>query len=87
MANTRKPRQAKADHSPMPEAEPTRQATRSKRASAAANGISDQMRRHMIAEAAYFRAERREFTPGFDIDDWLAAERAVDELLAAPRLQ
>jgi len=27
-----------------------------------------------IAEAAYYRAERRGFEPGYEIDDWLAAE-------------
>ena len=27
-----------------------------------------------IAEAAYYRAERRGFQPGFEIEDWLAAE-------------
>jgi len=32
----------------------------------------------MIAEAAYYRAERRAFAPGFEIVDWLAAEAEVD---------
>ena len=27
-----------------------------------------------IAELAYFKAEQRGFTPGHDLDDWLAAE-------------
>jgi hypothetical protein len=31
-----------------------------------------------IAEAAYWRAERRGFTGGQELDDWLAAEREVD---------
>ena len=31
-----------------------------------------------IAERAYWRAERRGFAPGGEIDDWLAAEREVD---------
>lgn len=31
----------------------------------------------MIAEAAYFRAEKRGFVPGFEMFDWLAAEREV----------
>lgn len=31
-----------------------------------------------IAEAAYWRAERRGFTAGQELDDWLAAEREVD---------
>jgi hypothetical protein len=28
----------------------------------------------MIAEAAYYRAERRGFEPGFELEDWLLAE-------------
>lgn len=31
-----------------------------------------------IAEAAYWRAERRGFTAGQELDDWLAAEREID---------
>jgi hypothetical protein len=37
----------------------------------------------LIAERAYFRAERRGFVPGRELDDWLAAEREVTQLLAA----
>jgi DUF2934 family protein len=37
----------------------------------------------LIAERAYFKAERRGFTPGHEVDDWLAAEREVAELAAA----
>lgn len=37
----------------------------------------------LIAERAYHRAERRGFTPGHELDDWLAAEREVAALLAA----
>ncbi len=32
-----------------------------------------------IAEAAYWRAERRGFAPGHELDDWLGAEKEVDE--------
>ena len=35
-----------------------------------------------IAEAAYWRAERRGFVAGQELDDWLAAEKEVDEELA-----
>jgi len=35
-------------------------------------------RESMIAESAYYRAERRGFAPGGELDDWLAAEREVD---------
>ncbi|MBL8265561.1 DUF2934 domain-containing protein [Steroidobacter sp.] len=31
-----------------------------------------------IAEAAYWRAERRGFEPGHELDDWLHAEQEVD---------
>ena len=31
----------------------------------------------MIAAAAYFRAERRGFEPGHELEDWLAAEAEV----------
>jgi hypothetical protein len=45
--------------------------------------ISEDVRRGMIAEAAYLRAERRGFTggPEKEQEDWLAAEAAVDALL------
>lgn len=32
-----------------------------------------------IAEAAYWRAERRGFVAGQELDDWLAAEREIDD--------
>jgi Protein of unknown function (DUF2934) len=38
-----------------------------------------------IAEAAYWRAERRGFAAGQELDDWLAAEREVDDDLAKRR--
>ena len=38
-------------------------------------------REAMIAEAAYFAAERRNFAPGNEISDWLAAEQHVDSIL------
>ena len=36
----------------------------------------------MIAEAAYYRAERRGFEGGDPVQDWLAAEAEVDEQLS-----
>lgn len=38
-------------------------------------------REQMIAKAAYFRAEQRNFAPGHELEDWLAAEREVDRQL------
>lgn len=34
-------------------------------------------RRDMIATAAYFRAQRRGFEPGYELEDWLAAETEI----------
>jgi hypothetical protein len=34
----------------------------------------------MIATAAYYMAERRNFTPGCELEDWLEAEKQVKAL-------
>ncbi|WP_295456086.1 DUF2934 domain-containing protein [uncultured Thiodictyon sp.] len=47
--------------------------------------VAPEQRLDMIREAAYFRAEKRGFTGGSDADDWAAAEREIDELLAKAR--
>ena len=39
----------------------------------------------MIAQAAYYRAEKRGFTPGLEADDWLQAETEVTERLRIRR--
>lgn len=45
-----------------------------------------QSQRHqMIAEAAYFRAEERGFAVGSEVEDWLAAEAEIDQLLNAAK--
>lgn len=43
--------------------------------------VSATERAVMIARAAYLRAERRGFTPGHELEDWLAAEREINRLL------
>ena len=41
----------------------------------------DSAQRHaMIAEAAYFRAERRHFEPGHELEDWLQAEAEISRI-------
>lgn len=45
-------------------------------------GRIDAGARHiMIAEAAYYRAQRRGFENGHDLQDWLEAEAEIDLLL------
>jgi hypothetical protein len=36
----------------------------------------------MIAERAYYRAEKRGFVPGHELEDWLVAEREIAMLKA-----
>lgn len=43
--------------------------------------ISARERYEMIQTRAYFLAEKRHFAPGHEHDDWLEAERFVDEML------
>lgn len=40
----------------------------------------------MICEAAYYRAEKRGFTPGLEAEDWLHAEAEVLERVRALRI-
>ena len=35
-------------------------------------------RRDLVAETAYFIAERRGFKPGHELEDWLQAEKEVE---------
>lgn len=37
----------------------------------------------MVAEAAYYRAEKRGFAPGKELDDWLEAEKEIEALTRA----
>lgn len=36
-------------------------------------------RAERVRKAAYFRAAERGFAPGHELEDWLAAERSVDD--------
>lgn len=44
--------------------------------------ISNEERYRMISDRAYALAEARGFEPGHELEDWLAAERTVDERIA-----
>ncbi len=39
--------------------------------------IADDQLRQRIAEAAYYRAQQRGFSPGYELEDWLAAEAEI----------
>jgi hypothetical protein len=42
-------------------------------------GALPRSRQELIAEAAYFRSLRRGFQPGYEVEDWLAAEAEIDQ--------
>jgi DUF2934 family protein len=46
-----------------------------------AAAIDPEMRRRLVAAEAYFFAERRGFSAGGEVEDWVAAERVVDSWL------
>jgi len=40
-------------------------------------------RQRAVEEIAYLLAEKRGFVPGFELDDWIEAEKQVDAMLAS----
>ena len=54
--------------------------TNKQRSSTSAAAFANE-RHGMIAETAYYQAEKRGFQPGHEILDWLEAEKEVDKLL------
>ena len=47
------------------------------------DGEEGRLRR--IAEAAYYNSERRGFAPGYELEDWLAAEAQINTTPPAQR--
>jgi hypothetical protein len=48
--------------------------------------MSEEELRNRIAERAYYRAEQRGFAPGYEMEDWIEAEKEVrGELLPEER--
>jgi hypothetical protein len=50
------------------------------------SGIDPDIRRQLVATEAYFLAERRGFSGGNELEDWVAAEKAVDSRLHKMRV-
>jgi len=69
------------------QAEPAATASPVAAAGDAANGAipSEAELMEMISEAAYYRAEKRGFSPGLEADDWVQAEAEVMARLQALR--
>lgn len=54
----------------------SRSSAKSKQAKA---GAQSSERQQMIAEAAYYRAQQRGFVAGYDLEDWLRAEKELSQ--------
>jgi hypothetical protein len=48
--------------------------------------IDPEQRQHYVEVAAYYIAERRGFLGGCEVEDWVQAEREIDDLLREGRL-
>ncbi len=59
--------------------------TESSEAKAETN-LSEEQRRHYIEVSAYYIAERGGFNGGCDLENWLAAEAEIGQLLAEDKL-
>jgi len=59
--------------------------TKSSKAKTETN-LSEDQRQHCIEVAAYHIAEKCGFKEGCDLDNWLAAEAEVEQLLAEGKL-
>ena len=42
--------------------------------------LTDEQRRELIATAAYYLAEKRNFEPGHEAEDWVVAEAQIGSL-------
>lgn len=64
---------------------PVAKSTRKSRAAASGDAsFTPEQRNHMIAEAAYYYAEKRGFSGGDPVNDWLAAEAEIDCMIQKP---
>jgi Protein of unknown function (DUF2934) len=43
--------------------------------------VSGEDLQRLVAEAAYYRAQRRGFEPGYELQDWVEAEAEVKRLI------
>ena len=44
--------------------------------------VTNEEKYRLIAEAAYFRSEKRSFAPGYELEDWLTAETELETRLS-----
>jgi hypothetical protein len=65
-------------------AKPVKPAAQSFASHARADISPDELRK-LIAEAAYYRAKKRGFAPGYEVEDWVQAEAEVKQRIGTSR--
>ena len=60
----------------------TKASTKSSKLDISSINITPEERWKMIAVAAYHKAEKRDFAPGYELQDWAVAEKEIDTLLS-----
>lgn len=74
---TRKPTKPK----PAPKTAAARPPVRKSSAEKPSPQMSSEDLQRLVAEAAYYRAQRRGFEPGYELQDWVEAEAEVKRLI------
>ena len=74
---TRKPTKPK----PAPKAPAAKPQVRKASAERPSPPVSGDELQRLVAEAAYYRAQRRGFEPGYELQDWVEAEAEVKRLI------
>ena len=74
---TRKPSKPK----PAPKAAAPQPPVRKASAQKPSPSVSGEELQRLVAEAAYYRAQRRGFEPGYELQDWVEAEAEVKRLI------
>lgn len=69
-----------------PAAKPKAPAKPAAKSAAKRPAVSSDQRRYYIEVAAYYIAERRGFHGGSQLSDWAQAEKEIEQLLAAGRI-
>lgn len=82
-ATAKKAAAAPAKKVSAPKAEKPAAAKSAPKKAAKKNTVSPEERYHMIATAAYFRAEQRGFAGGYEMEDWISGEAQIDAMLNA----
>ena len=66
---------------PVEKAAPTRETMETTPVDLGASPVTPEERYRMVEEAAYYKAEKHNFDPAFDAQNWAESEREIDELL------